>query len=317
MSVFDALILLEQPVPVWRIGSDGRILAANELALWLWDLQAHRGSLREANAFDIFERNFDRIPLEQNSEFWTAKLRTERDILGDSSSPFDKLRKRSADFKELANNLTSDPPGEVWRYSLRIRTPGQTSETYLLRLETTVTAVETEDHRPAGYVAEYQPAGAVERLAFDTVPGRTDRYSSGVYTASGEPFSPRAVADAAERDRIGRQRTRSMLSERKSGHRSHAQTIYGQYLPSERLRQNAEWELRNHHLIGKGHGSVIGATSALGMLLAFLGEGTWPPYVGPIVFGVTVLAGAIVSFAASSGRGTKPDFVSPAETAPY
>jgi hypothetical protein len=64
--------------PVWLVGLDGTVIAANLLALWLWDvlsqdlLQSEKLPL--LRTFDILSQNFNRIPLAKNRDFFEKSL---------------------------------------------------------------------------------------------------------------------------------------------------------------------------------------------------------------------------------------------------
>jgi hypothetical protein len=167
--------------PAWRIGADGALLRGNLLALWVWgaSIEVRGLSDREfvsANVFDVFVRNFDRIPVAENVHFWLAKLRVEREIFGDGPSPFDELRRSSTELKELRNLLEVEPPSSVWRYNLSIGPPAGAYFSDLMDFRTTVRAVVSDGGEPDGFVAQYEPIGnsssvvADRRRDFDRYP---------------------------------------------------------------------------------------------------------------------------------------------------
>lgn len=154
--------------PAWRLDVDGSLSASNLLALWLWGASIEVDGLntenfRSKNVFEVFARNFDRIPVSENALFWLAKLRIEREIYGDTPSPFDELRRTSEELKELRNQLEPQKLGSVWRYDLAIGPPAGLYTSKLLEFRTTVRAVESQDG-PEGYLALYEPIGSSESI---------------------------------------------------------------------------------------------------------------------------------------------------------
>jgi hypothetical protein len=63
---------LKEPYPVLLMTTDGFILAGNLLAMWLWNTpQIER--FFGAHIIDIVSRNFERIPIDSNSNTYANK----------------------------------------------------------------------------------------------------------------------------------------------------------------------------------------------------------------------------------------------------
>ena len=69
---------LKDPYPAWYMDTRGVIRGANLMAFWLWNVLLLTEPIRpEAllgrSVFSIFANNFQRIPIEQNTEFYAKK----------------------------------------------------------------------------------------------------------------------------------------------------------------------------------------------------------------------------------------------------
>jgi len=69
---------LEDLYPAWYLDTRGVISAANLMAFWLWDaLEAGEPIKADAllgkSIFSIFAHHFERIPVDQNGEFYAKK----------------------------------------------------------------------------------------------------------------------------------------------------------------------------------------------------------------------------------------------------
>lgn len=218
IDILDALKSLDTDVPAWRVGSDGTLLAANALALWMWEVPLHEEEPTEqVNVFDIFARNFDRVPVGLNADFWEAKLRIERAIDAEKSA-FEGILRRSIEFRDLSLQVTGSPPRPVWRYMLSIRDPETSaSSPSFLRFITTVKAVSVDGDTPGGYLARYVPVTAVEafRLKSLVLPRAESRNPSVFLFPSRQMVDVRAISRDLERRRASSRRLRVMLSERR------------------------------------------------------------------------------------------------------
>src|SRR5207249_2713248 len=83
---------LQDPYPALLVDSQGVIYAANLMAFWLWDaLQPGEpvkpDSLLGNSVFDMLTSNFERIPTEQNVEFYTKRAALVKRLYARSKLP--------------------------------------------------------------------------------------------------------------------------------------------------------------------------------------------------------------------------------------
>src|SRR5437660_1004661 len=63
---------LYDPYPAWLLTNEGVISAANLLSAWVWE-GSQLNNFLGLNVFEVFSRNFTRIPKSVNGEFFTKK----------------------------------------------------------------------------------------------------------------------------------------------------------------------------------------------------------------------------------------------------
>lgn len=111
------------------------------------------------NAFSIFARNLDRIPIEHNKDFYATKFSIEARIFGDDpKAPLAKARKSHPALQALYETLDIKELGLLWQYMLRIAPPRTSYLRPYLAFKTTVCAI-INANEPDGYIASYSPLG--------------------------------------------------------------------------------------------------------------------------------------------------------------
>jgi hypothetical protein len=174
MSASEADHILQERYPAWRLRLDSTIVAANQLALYVWGARRINRyfdpeSLFGQPAFRIFEGNLDRIPIgHQNRSFFLAKFKLIFKLYGDDpDAPFSMARLRNSFLRDVWEEAISDPElGDVWDYRLTIRPIEHRQSVELLQFQTRVTAVysNTYERREEGYVASYNPIDETARI---------------------------------------------------------------------------------------------------------------------------------------------------------
>src|SRR5437588_12584638 len=81
---------LQDPYPALYIDTQGVIRGSNLMAFWLWNTlhlsePIRPGTLLGISIFSIYANNFQRIPIEQNEEFYTKKSSMVKRMKTDSS----------------------------------------------------------------------------------------------------------------------------------------------------------------------------------------------------------------------------------------
>ena len=81
---------LEDPYPALYLDTRGVIRGANLMAFWLWNSlrlfeQVKPGALLGRSMFSIYPRNFQRIPIELNAEFYIKKSSMVKRMQADAS----------------------------------------------------------------------------------------------------------------------------------------------------------------------------------------------------------------------------------------
>jgi hypothetical protein len=168
--------LLTSPNPAWLIGFDTTVIAANLPALWLWDvlpevLQSKKlpDGLR---TFNIFARNFDRIPLEENKDFYWKKSIDAEAIKAfcRDEEPIRKFKQkmladpqRKAIYKEareaLAEALAKEKDIlETFDFKLKIRPPQEPTSPEFLQFQVSA-ALQLHGRRLIGWRTVYNPLG--------------------------------------------------------------------------------------------------------------------------------------------------------------
>ncbi len=167
---------LEDPYPAWLLDTRGVIRAANLMAFWLWDTLKPREPIRpntllNTSDLDIFANNFERIPVEQNSEFYAKKSlvakRMNAEMGAALCASFITAMKSDPRLAQIYEEATPYIDRE-WEYSLRIIPPGLrgSDDTRLLEFQVTVYRLEAD----SGFLCTYTPTRA-------SVPAIEEQYS--------------------------------------------------------------------------------------------------------------------------------------------
>ncbi|GHO98351.1 hypothetical protein KSF_083990 [Reticulibacter mediterranei] len=136
---------LASPYPVWLLTPFGRIIAANLLAQWFWEVR-ELSDLFGFTAFDIFSKNRSRIPKEKNNEFFRKKIPVFKRLSPDNkrlSTLFleyvenDPILRKIYDEAKYIPDETWESK-RVWKYPLLIKPPVGTKSDELLKLQVTV-----------------------------------------------------------------------------------------------------------------------------------------------------------------------------------
>ncbi len=158
---------LEDPYPAWYLDTRGVISAANLMAFWLWDaLEAGEPIKADAllgkSIFSIFAHHFERIPVDQNGEFYAKKSaivkRMNAEVGSDAIlyASFIAAMKADPRLESIYGQAILYPDNE-WENPLRIMPPGLSGSTDfdsgLLEFQVTVYRFE----RNTGFLATYIP----------------------------------------------------------------------------------------------------------------------------------------------------------------
>lgn len=155
---------LQDPYPAWFVDTRGVIYAANLMAFWLWDTlrpgEAIRPDALLGNSiFDVLVDNIERIPVDENIEFFTKRSAIVKSLDARAKLPLStsfvaamKANPRLARIYESAT-LNTD---RKWEYPLRIMPSGQKTSPELLELQVTNFRLEGDN----GFLAVYVPTSA-------------------------------------------------------------------------------------------------------------------------------------------------------------
>ncbi len=174
---------LQDSYPALLADRRGVIYAANLMTFWLW------GALRPGepikpdtllgnSIFNVVADNIERIPIDQNIEFYTKRSATVKRLYADAKlplyTPFIAAMKADPRLAQLYESAlpTID---RKWEYLLRILHPGKDTSSELLELQVTNFRLEGDD----AVLAVYVPTPA-------TLPVIEAHYSLLVTTHSGE-----------------------------------------------------------------------------------------------------------------------------------
>jgi hypothetical protein len=163
----DAESMLVQGAPAWFLGVDGRVIAGNLLAIWLWGgvqkRQVRSDVIIGRHAFEIYQRHRRRIPFDINPSFVQAKLLAASRLGEDFPSPL--LTKFVNDLRSTSDNsaLLSGTPEQRARkeedsYALRMIPPAGSYGIDLLEFSVNVYEVRLKALW-LGFVALYEPIG--------------------------------------------------------------------------------------------------------------------------------------------------------------
>jgi hypothetical protein len=139
---------LNKPCAFWLLTTRGEIFAANILAAWLWEVgQLNSNTFFGVNVFEIFSRHHNRIPTDQNDEFFKKKIQVlNRLIRGYGRKPYKNfLRYVQTDLhlREMLKKKAYIPDEQwetdrIWEYSLKLFPPRGTNFTEYLDLHVTI-----------------------------------------------------------------------------------------------------------------------------------------------------------------------------------
>ena len=122
---------LQEPYPAWLLDPQGIIRGANLMAFWLWDLikpgePIRPDTLLGQSIFQILSHHLERIPVEQNVEFYTKSSAVVKRVATNRESPLYsafiaalKTDQRLAYIYEHA----PESPDHEWEYALSIALP--------------------------------------------------------------------------------------------------------------------------------------------------------------------------------------------------
>ena len=174
---------LQDPYPACLLDRHGVIYAANLMAFWLW------GALRPGEAikpdtllgnsiFNVLVDNFERIPVDQNIEFYTKRSALVKRLNAHSKLPlytsFVAALKANPRLAQIYESAIPNAERE-WEYPLSIMHPGQRTSPELLEFQATNFRLEGDE----GALAVYCPTSA-------TLPVIEAHYSLLVTIHSGE-----------------------------------------------------------------------------------------------------------------------------------
>ncbi len=174
---------LQDPYPACLVDRHGVIYAANLMAFWLWDTlrpgePVRPDTLLGNSIFNVLADNIERIPIDQNIEFYTKRSAMVKRLQADATlplyTPFIAAMKADPRLAQLYENAlpTID---RKWEYPLKILHPEKRTFPELLELQVTNFRLEGDN----GVLAVYVPTAA-------TLPTIEAEYSLLVTTHSGE-----------------------------------------------------------------------------------------------------------------------------------
>jgi len=178
---------LRDPYPAYLVDRRGVIYSANLMAFWLWNAIEYGKSVRAdpllgTSIFTILADNLERIPAEQNTEFYTKRSGVVKRMdarLGLSSSlyaPFIAAMNAHPHLAQIYEHATLNPDRE-WEYLLRITPPGLKGTGQLLEFQVTNFRLEGD----AGFLVMYSPAGTTLPIVEEQYSLLTTIYSDKEY----------------------------------------------------------------------------------------------------------------------------------------
>jgi len=152
---------LEDPYPVWFLSPRGKVVATNLLSMWLWSA-SELNDLLGVNAFDVFTRNFKRIPRDKNREFFAKKSAVVKRLCEafgmKSYLAFISAMKSDPYLREIFDWELELSKHEwefdrEWKYPLRLLYSDAYKPAALMDFQVTVSRLEGD----IGYLAIYEP----------------------------------------------------------------------------------------------------------------------------------------------------------------
>lgn len=200
-----AQLWLYKHQPVWLLKLDGTLIAANLLALWLWDLLSpgllQAQELPPLRAFDIFAANLKRLPLSENSDFLqrkssTAKFVEERTEFGEEPIlAFKQAMMKRPELKEIYVKADAEDFPKTFNYELNIKPPRQLKPPALLQFKTHVYMLLGQDGKAIGFGTVYNPLGITQSIVETKCKQLIDRYGNMSYILYNEGGGDFAVKE--------------------------------------------------------------------------------------------------------------------------
>lgn len=190
--------------PAWMLDVNGRVLAANRMALWLWGLEDDQ--FQGVDVFQIFADNVERIPAELNPTFWKAKFRIETLVENDGPSVFDRLRNMYPELQRMFDDMRVEKSrDDVWQYVLKIGPPEGAQHNRMpkhLTFRTTVSAVIAYDNTEYGFLAQYSPDSTTDFILneLSTTAGAPGDYILPTSDALPMPTAPSTIPESPSID---------------------------------------------------------------------------------------------------------------------
>ena len=187
---------LQDPYPAWLLDSRGVIHAANLMAFWLWDTirpgePVKPDSLLGISVFNILADNLERIPVDQNVDFYMKRSAVVKRIDANLRSPlyasFIGAMKANPRMAQIYDYTIPNLDRE-WEYPLRIALPGLKGSTRFLEFQVTHYRLEGD----VGSLVMYSPTPA-------TLPVIEEQYSLLVSKCGEKVY---ALPDNMEQDNV-------------------------------------------------------------------------------------------------------------------
>ena len=176
---------LQDPYPAWFLDPCGVINAANLMAFWLWDAilleeELEPNSLLGISLFTILADNLERIPVDQNGEFYakisTIVKRMKANLDLPFYTPFIASMKADPRLARIYERAASSP-GYEWEFPLRIATPDMRDSTELLEFQVTCYRLEGD----VGFLVICNPSRSALPVFEEQYGLLTSKYGDKVY----------------------------------------------------------------------------------------------------------------------------------------
>ncbi len=151
VTTLQAQEYLSHPYPVWLLDSRGRVIGANLLVSWLWEIHEFSQLFDFTSVFTLFTQVRQRIPKDLNQEFFRKKIPVlKRLIGGHGESPYrlfidyllsDPELKKIYEEEEYIPD-TRWVSKRIWEYMLNIAPPKGIANPEFLRFEVTIYRLE-------------------------------------------------------------------------------------------------------------------------------------------------------------------------------
>jgi hypothetical protein len=186
--------------PVWLIGLDGTVIAANLLVLWLWGVLSpdlvQSKKLPTLRTFDIFYQNFNRIPIAENKGFFQKKSVDAKVIENISSSEgpvraFKEAMLSTPQLKGIYRRAKINDFSSTFEFELNINPPEELTPPGLLQFKGTMYFPVNQEAAPVGFWTIYTPISERTQSIIGTKYDQLlDVYDTIPYviTNTGEPY---------------------------------------------------------------------------------------------------------------------------------